>query len=69
MTAVVHAAGVLDDATLGSLTRQRMDTVLRPKADAAWHLHELTAQADDLSAFVLFTLAVALERTLWRQLP
>ena len=50
---VVHAAGVLDDATLGNLTAERLDAVLRPKVDAAWHLHELT-RVSGLAAFVVF---------------
>ncbi|MGK4008524.1 SDR family NAD(P)-dependent oxidoreductase [Sorangium sp. So ce1036] len=51
---VIHAAAVLDDAALLSLTPERIDRVLRPKVDAALHLHELT-RALDLSAFVLFS--------------
>ncbi|MFD7258925.1 type I polyketide synthase [Streptomyces sp. NPDC059874] len=53
---IVHAAGVVDPGLIGTLTPERLDTVLRPKADAAWHLHELTAEMD-LSAFVMFSSA------------
>ncbi|WP_330261998.1 SDR family NAD(P)-dependent oxidoreductase [Streptomyces sp. NBC_00539] len=59
LTAVIHAAGVLDDGAVTTLTPQRLDTVLRPKADAALHLHELTAHLP-LSAFVLFSGAAGL---------
>ncbi|WP_281291709.1 type I polyketide synthase [Saccharothrix saharensis] len=54
LTAVVHAAGVLDDAVVQRLTPGQLDDVLRPKVDGAWHLHELTAGLD---AFVLFSAA------------
>jgi pimaricinolide synthase PimS1 len=41
--AIVHGAAVLDDGLLESLDRERIERVFGPKADAAWHLHELSA--------------------------
>ncbi|PSK80326.1 phosphopantetheine binding protein, partial [Murinocardiopsis flavida] len=54
LTGVIHAAGVLDDATFDALGADQIDRVMRPKADAAAHLHDLTRDLD-LSAFVLFS--------------
>ncbi|MFZ0902333.1 MAG: SDR family NAD(P)-dependent oxidoreductase, partial [Mycobacterium sp.] len=54
LSAVIHAAGVLDDAVVTSLTPDRLNAVLRAKVDAAWNLHELTRDAN-VSAFVLFS--------------
>nr|WP_254396207.1 type I polyketide synthase [Streptomyces sp. AC512_CC834] len=51
---VVHAAGVMDNALVTSLTPAQVEAVLRPKVDAAWNLHELTRDLD-LSAFVLLS--------------
>ncbi|GAA0370544.1 type I polyketide synthase [Streptomyces blastmyceticus] len=54
LTTVVHAAGILDDGVLDAQTPARLAAVLRPKATAALHLHELTRDLD-LTAFVLFS--------------
>ncbi|MFJ2604253.1 type I polyketide synthase [Streptomyces sp. NPDC087425] len=54
LTAVVHAAGVIDDGVLAQLTPERLEKVLRPKTEGARALHELTAD-HDLTHFVLFS--------------
>ncbi|MFD8082546.1 type I polyketide synthase [Kitasatospora sp. NPDC059722] len=57
--AVVHAAGAIESVPLGSLTPRRFADVVRAKADAAQHLHDLTRDRD-LDAFVLFSSVSAL---------
>ncbi len=54
VTAVVHAAGVLDDGTLGSLTAERLATVFRAKVDA---VRNLVAATNDLVALVFYSSA------------
>ncbi|WP_307050469.1 SDR family NAD(P)-dependent oxidoreductase [Streptomyces achromogenes] len=54
VTAVVHSAGVLDDGTVSGLSPEQVAAVLRPKVDAALHLHDLTRDAD-LKHFILFS--------------
>lgn len=51
---VIHAAGVLDDGVLSTLTPQRVDTVFSPKVDGALNLHDLTRDTK-LDMFVLFS--------------
>ncbi|MCT2588330.1 type I polyketide synthase, partial [Actinophytocola gossypii] len=49
---VIHSAGALDDAVVTALDPERLDRVLAPKVDAAWHLHELVPE---VRAFVLYS--------------
>ncbi|OPC78495.1 hypothetical protein B4N89_38180 [Embleya scabrispora] len=54
LTAVVHAAGVVEDGVVTSMTGDGLRRVLRPKIDGAMNLHRLTADAD-LAMFVLYS--------------
>ncbi|WP_189958816.1 beta-ketoacyl reductase, partial [Streptomyces alanosinicus] len=58
LTGIVHAAGTGDNGLIPTMTDQRLDAVLAPKADAAWYLHELTAnQPQPLALFALISSA------------
>ncbi|MGP4115064.1 SDR family NAD(P)-dependent oxidoreductase, partial [Streptomyces sp. 4N509B] len=54
LTGVVHAAGVVADGVIGSLTEEQVRRVLRPKVQAAVNLHELTRDAD-LRLFLMYS--------------
>ncbi len=54
LTAVIHAAGIIEDATLRQLTAAAAGAVVAPKVHGAEILHELTRD-DDLQAFVVFS--------------
>ncbi|WP_157125015.1 SDR family NAD(P)-dependent oxidoreductase, partial [Nocardia pseudovaccinii] len=56
LVGVVHAAGTADNGLIESITPDRIDSVFRPKLDAAWHLHELTRD-HSLSLFALVSSA------------
>ncbi len=51
---VFHLAMVIDDAPLGSLTHDRMQSVMSPKSYGAWLLHEATRDLE-LDCFVMFS--------------
>jgi acyl transferase domain-containing protein/acyl carrier protein len=51
---VFHLAMFIDDAPLAALTRERMRTVVQPKAYGAWLLHEGTKHLP-LDCFVMFS--------------
>ncbi|MFD4636356.1 SDR family NAD(P)-dependent oxidoreductase [Lentzea sp. NPDC058436] len=54
LVGVVHTAGSLADGVVTSLDEERLEGVLRPKVDGAWHLHELTSGLD-LRLFALYS--------------
>ncbi|MGF1675431.1 MAG: SDR family NAD(P)-dependent oxidoreductase [Rivularia sp. (in: cyanobacteria)] len=56
---VIHAAGVLDDGILNSMSWEQFTNVVHPKVIGAWNLHNLT-QDCPLDFFILFSSATAL---------
>jgi acyl transferase domain-containing protein/NADPH:quinone reductase-like Zn-dependent oxidoreductase/NAD(P)-dependent dehydrogenase (short-subunit alcohol dehydrogenase family)/acyl carrier protein len=56
---IVHAAGLLDDASLERQTWPRFEAVMAPKVRGTWNLHRLTLSSE-LDFFVLFAAAATL---------
>jgi myxalamid-type polyketide synthase MxaB len=56
---IIHAAGIINDATITQQTWQQFNSVLRPKVLGAWNLHILT-QNYRLDRFILFSSAASL---------
>jgi polyketide synthase 5 len=56
---VLHAAAVVEDATLANITDDLIDRDWRPKANGAWNLHEATVD-QPLDWFCSFSSAAAL---------
>ncbi|MGE0221049.1 KR domain-containing protein, partial [Mycolicibacterium sp.] len=56
---VLHAAAVVEDGTLGSITGELIDRCWAPKVLGAWNLHTATAD-QPLDWFCLFSSAAAL---------
>ncbi|MYT19750.1 KR domain-containing protein, partial [Streptomyces sp. SID7760] len=56
LTGIVHAAGTGDNGLIATMDPARLDHVLAPKADAAWHLHEQTEHLN-LPLFALISSA------------
>ena len=55
---VIHAAGILDDGLLKTLSWERFQAVLQPKITGAWNLH-LATQKQPLDWFVCFSSIVS----------
>jgi len=56
---IIHAAGVLADASLPRQTREGLARVMAPKVAGAWNLHLMT-RGEPLDFFVLFSSAASL---------
>ena len=56
---IFHAAGVLKDATFSQQSPEHMHTVLAPKVDGAWYLHQATLNCE-LDYFVCFSSIAAM---------
>ncbi|WP_456154773.1 type I polyketide synthase [Streptomyces chartreusis] len=59
LTAVIHTAGLLDDAVFRSQTPDRLAKVFRPKVSGAWNLDRLTRERESVS-FTVFSSAAGI---------
>jgi len=56
---VIHAAGILSDGTIATMTREQFLAVMAPKVAGSWNLHALTLSAP-LDFFVMFSSVAAI---------
>lgn len=56
---IIHAAGILDDATIANLVPDQLIRVSRPKVAGSWNLHRWS-EGRELDFFVLFSSAATL---------
>ncbi|PHS11018.1 MAG: beta-ketoacyl synthase [Blastopirellula sp.] len=54
LAGIIHAAGVLEDATIGQQNWASFEKVMQPKVDGAWYLHSLTKDLP-LDLFVCYS--------------
>ncbi len=54
LKAVIHCAGVLEDAIVVEQNKEKLDKVLLPKVAGAWNLHKLTKDLD-LELFIMMS--------------
>lgn len=53
---IIHTAGVVGDATIGTITDEAFERVLRPKVSGAWNLHVVSEELGlELQSFVLLS--------------
>ncbi|HET7591263.1 MAG TPA: SDR family NAD(P)-dependent oxidoreductase [Solirubrobacterales bacterium] len=59
--AVLHAAAVFDNGLVESIGADRLGRAMAPKADAAWHLHELTREIEGCELILFSSIAGTLQ--------
>ncbi len=56
---IIHAAGMLDDASILRQEWSKFERVMAPKVDGSWHLHNLTMN-DPLDFFIMYSSTASL---------